>query len=153
MPLMQLEAGGNYSRLPAGDSLGKCNAGLESSRVVFPAAPRPGSTASGQSAKIRLVSAYSSWGRLPNCHKLAAITWWTAENQGTLTCCCHSALAQMLQRTSWLCQVLGQLAKWGRGRAPSSPQIQPVRPGGWGEEGHQTRYHPCSASSHCLCRC
>lgn len=46
MPLTRLEAGGNYSRLPAGDSLGKCNAGLESSRVVFPGALGPGSTAS-----------------------------------------------------------------------------------------------------------
>lgn len=44
MPLTQFGAGGNYSRLPAGDSLGKCNAGLESSRVVFPG---PGSTARG----------------------------------------------------------------------------------------------------------
>lgn len=35
MPLPEFEAGGNYSRLPAGDSRGKCNAGLESSRVVL----------------------------------------------------------------------------------------------------------------------
>lgn len=53
----------------------------------------------------------------------------------------------MLQRTSWLCQVLGQLTKWARSK--SSPQARPVRPGGWGEEGYQTRYHPSFASFHC----
>jgi len=39
VPLMQCEAGGNYSRFPAGDSLGKCNGGLAHSRVAFPAVP------------------------------------------------------------------------------------------------------------------
>lgn len=103
---------------------------------------------------MRSVSAYSSWGRLPNCHKLAAITCCTTENQGTLTCwfsfCPRLEAAKDILT---LPGVLPQLAKWERSGAPSSPRYSQSSQGDRVRRGtrpaSQATYHPWSESSHC----